>query len=111
LGRKPATLFVNRVGIEATAEAPLVVCVEPWPEEVVVPAGRRYDFVGESSQPGEIEMRWTADGGAVIYLWPGSTVHAIDEGKVVWRGGEFAVPNLPAGLTTRQFVDELFGTK
>ena len=90
-------------------DGPLPIWIEPWAEEVQIPPRETFTFVARGDQPGELEFEET-NSGIVLYGWPSSTLSVFHENKLVWQI-DLAVPDIPAGMSMRSFVDAMFVDK
>ncbi|MAK59606.1 MAG: hypothetical protein CMK09_01385 [Ponticaulis sp.] len=94
------TEFADVLNIENTANTPKLVFIEPWIEELTVPAGSILKIIGESSIAGTFE--YDRDTGTV-WGWPGSNVTAFIGDRAIWAS-EMECPGLPNGVTLRSFT-------
>ena len=86
---------------------PIEVIFEPWAMSYVLPAGQSFRLEALSDRTGELEVS-RSSAGIEVYAWPGATLQ-------VWNGTTLvdhfdrAVPELPANMTTRDFIGLLLG--
>lgn len=93
--------------VENPSNAPVEVWFEPWGMPHSLPPGQSFRVVATSDQPGQIEIVREKERIAV-YGWIGCTmqVYCGDE-----RVDDFTIkfPELPAGMSTKDFIGFMFG--
>ena len=86
---------------------PIEVVFEPWGMAYVLQAHQSFRVEASSDHAGEMEVR-RSKAGIEVYAWPGATLK-------VWNGStlvdhfDIPVPEVPSGLTMREFIGLLFG--
>lgn len=88
--------------IRNSASDPLRVWLEPWVEEILIPPGAEFRFVGE--QPGQLLVE-ESDGRRIVYSWPTSRLTVYHGEEIVWRDFGIAVPPIPDGMAMSEFSD------
>lgn len=86
---------------------PLQVWFEPWGMPHALPPGESFRVVGRSPQPGRMEVV-EADGSVAVYGWPGSTLRVFN-GDALVDDFNIVFPELPPGMSPREFVEFMFG--
>jgi len=89
-----------------SADVPLFVWIEPWAEEIQIPTGHTYKFVGSGTEKGELEVE-NRDHVAIVYGWPTSTLTVFDGDTTIWETDN-PVPPVPSGVSVKSFVKQLF---
>ena len=88
----------------------VVFCVEPWGDEIPLPAGGSFHVRAEGPPQGELEVQ-VAAGRVTVWGWPGSTLSVFrPDGTQVDHPGRPRVPDVPPGMTTRGFLNVVFGS-
>jgi hypothetical protein len=82
--------------------------LEPWAVSYPLKAGETIIITGNGPTGGDIEIV-RFDGKIIVYGWVGSTLKASLNGKVIIDGSS-AVPEVPNGMSVRQFIEMMFGT-
>lgn len=100
-------MFENRRTISNSSTNPLDVLFEPMCTDHSLAPGEQLTVVGRSPHEGQLEVIETSDGVAV-YSWPGSTLQVFNGDKLVYDFN-FPVPDLPPDMSTRSFVEFMFG--
>lgn len=77
----------------------VMVCIEPWIAEILVPPGAELVVDGWSRVSGQFE--WDPEE-ALLYGWPGSVAKAAVDGVTVWET-DLVAPELPEGISTKSF--------
>ena len=90
-----------------TEPDPLRVWLEPWVEEVVIPPGVAFRFVGLGEQPGELQIE-RQDKRLVLCSWASSRLTVYHGNEVVWNDVGMPVPPVPDGMSTASFVKQIF---
>ena len=72
-----------------------------------LPPGESFRVIGRSPQPGRMEVV-PAEGIVAVYGWPGSTIRVFN-GEVLVDDFTIVFPELPPSLSTRGFVEFMFG--
>jgi hypothetical protein len=80
--------------------------MEPWCEEIIIPAGQTFTFKGRGTDDGEIEIE-KRDEGIIVYGWPTSVLSVECDGQIFWKA-YFEVPPIPQGMTIRDFAKVMF---
>ncbi len=88
-------------------ENPVELILEPWALSVVLPVGAVFTVVARADQAGELEIV-EEDGIITAYAWPGSTA-AVYQGESLIADMPLPVPEVPAGMSTRLFLDLVLG--
>ena len=92
----------------ANAEArPIEVYFEPWGMMHPLAPGASFRVSAASEVEGALEV--VAEPGRVaVYAWPGCTIRVHRDGGLV-EDFSIPVPGLPPGMSSRGFVDMMFG--
>ena len=85
----------------------MTIWIEPWALEVEVPPGKTALFTADSETAGQFEVR-IKDDTYTIYAWCGSSLKVTIDGEKVWDLDTLRVPELPEGVTVRNFVEMSF---
>ena len=93
--------------IENRSDKPIEVWFEPWGMPHSLPPKQSFRVVAVSDQSGQIEIVRQAEQIAV-YGWSGCTMQVYSGEELV---DDFSIkfPELPPGMTTKDFVGFLFG--
>lgn len=86
---------------------PLQVWFEPWGMPHLLSPGEEFRVVGISPQPGRMEVV-EVDGSVAVYGWNGSTLQVYNGDELV---DDFSLvfPELPPGMSSRGFIEFMFG--
>jgi len=85
----------------------LEVWFEPWGMPHLLAPGESLRVVGQSPHAGQLEV--DASGGTVaVYAWVGATLR-VYQAEALIHDFSGAVPELPPGMSTRSFVEQMFG--
>ncbi|MBZ4411618.1 hypothetical protein K8640_25710 [Myxococcus sp. XM-1-1-1] len=94
---------------ENTRDTPVELVMEPWGMPYTVQPGGRLDIACEGPEEGELQVKRQAEGHVTLFAWAGATYRVLEGGKEV-DSNDLPVPGLPPGLSTKQFVETLFGS-
>ena len=100
-------VFEDRQVVDNPGPGPLQVWFEPWAMPHALPPGELFRVIGQSSLAGRMEVVW-ADRSVAVYGWPGSTIRVFN-GEVLVDDFTIVFPELPPSLSTRGFVEFMFG--
>lgn len=92
--------------IRNDGDAPLVVWAEPWAFALEVPPYSALLFESDSEQQGSYEI--IDSDGPVIFAWPGANLRVTRDAELVYET-DLRFPSVPQGMTTRQFLELVFG--
>jgi len=81
----------------------MLVWLEPWVEEILIPPGAEFRFVGVGEQPGELQIE-ESDGRRIVYSWPTSCLTVYQGKEIVWKDFGSLVPPIPEGMSMPNFV-------
>ncbi len=86
---------------------PVEVYFEPWGMNHALGPGESFRVVAVSEQEGKLEVT-RRESLIAVYGWPGSTMRVYRDDVLV---DDFSLkfPDLPPGLSTRSFIDLMFG--
>lgn len=93
--------------ISNTGAEPLRVWLEPWAEEVPIPPGETFRFLGVGEQPGELELE-QQNQDMILYSWSSSRLTVYRNDEVVWEDFGLPVPAVPEGMAMSSFVKSVF---
>ena len=96
--------------IRNSASEPLRVWLEPWVEEILIPPGSEFRFVGVGEQPGQLLVE-ELDDRRIVYSWPTSRLTIYHGEEIVWRDFGTPVPLVPDGMSMSEFSDLMFRTQ
>jgi hypothetical protein len=84
--------------------------VEPWGDEVELPAGSTLRVVAESVRTGEFEVEYGGLAGITLWAWSGSTLRCYISGEEM-KPGAFSAPfpEAPPGMTAASFLRKVLG--
>ena len=86
---------VVNVLVHNVTDKPLLLRIEPWAEEFLLPVGAKYRVEFTGQQKAEPEMEITPSE-IVLYGWAGSVYSVYDEnGKEKWQGKVIAPRGYP----------------
>jgi hypothetical protein len=102
-----AEVFEDTQVVPNPGPDPLEVWFEPWGMPHPLPPGEVFRVVGRSPQPGRIEVV-ASDGSVAVYGWPGSTLRVYN-GEVLVDDFSIVCPEPPPGMSTRGFVEFMYG--
>ena len=102
-----AEVFEDVQVVTNPGPGPLQVWFEPWGMPHPLPPGESFRVVGRSTQLGQMEIV-EADGSVAVYGWPGSTLRVYN-GEVLVDDFGVVFPELPPGMSSRKFVEFMFG--
>ena len=103
--------FESSIQITNSSEATLIFQLEPWGEQIEMPAGATFVVAAEAEQSGAFEVEHCKDG-TTVWAWPSAVVKVFCEGEEIGKrsGGErCAVPPVPEGQSVRSFLRSIFG--
>ncbi|MFM9961284.1 MAG: hypothetical protein ACKV2Q_08660 [Planctomycetaceae bacterium] len=100
-------MFKDRRTITNSGKESLTVWIEPWGQDLPVSPGQNLEVVAQSRCEGRLEIV-NLDGGVAVYAWPGTTIQAFCRGELIYDAN-IVFPALPAGLSTRTFIESMFG--
>jgi hypothetical protein len=95
--------------VRNTGTNPLHVLIEPWAEEVDIPPGATYRFVGRAEHNGDWEVELQASS-VTLYGWASSMLF-IYQGDQLLLDMPVAVPGVPEGSSMSSFVKLMFGSE
>lgn len=102
-------MFEDRRTITNSAKESLTVWIEPWGQDLQVPPGQNLEVVAQSLSEGRLEIA-DVDEGIAVYAWPGATIQAFCQGERIYDANTtFPAEALPAGMSTRGFIEFMFG--
>ena len=70
--------------VASRPDVPTNVCIEPWAEEITVPAGKTLRVVITGSEQGEVTLEHYEDQ-LLIWGFSGSRADAYLEGNLIWQ--------------------------
>jgi len=94
--------------IENPRPDPLAVWFEPWATGLFVPPQHRFKLVASGEREGSLEIDYQQSK-VVVYGWPTSTL-AVFIGEAKVHSFSVPVPEIPANMTMKSFVQSLFGS-
>ena len=83
--------------VRNSGDAPLVLCVEPWANEILMEPEKAYIAVFDGPEGKFPEVEWKKDR-ITLYGWSGSVAQVLLEGTVVLSCA-IPVPPVPAGFS------------
>ena len=89
--------FVSSISVINSSGKALTFHLEPWGEQIEMPAASRFMIIAESEQSGSFEVEYGMDE-VIVWAWSGSIARVFCEGKEV---GDFVglgrpvVPPIP----------------
>ena len=86
---------------------PLHVWFEPWGMSHMLQPGESFRVVGQSSKAGHLEIV-QSDGSLAVYAWAASTLQVFNGSELV-DDYNIVVPELPQDMSTRSFIEFMFG--
>ncbi|MBZ4399178.1 hypothetical protein [Myxococcus sp. AS-1-15] len=98
-----------RFDFENTRDLPVELELEPEGMPFTVQPGGRLDVFCEGPEEGELELARHPEGHVTLFAWSGASFRVMEGGKEVYASVSPA-PGLPPGLSTKQFVETLFGS-
>jgi hypothetical protein len=87
--------------------------LEPWGEQIEMPAGATFTVTAEAEQQGSFEVEHGADE-ITLWAWPSAIVKVFcggDEIGVSAGAERPAVPPIPAGQSVSSFLRAMLGTE
>jgi hypothetical protein len=100
---KVMMIFKSSVKVDNQDDEAMTVFIEPWGDVLTLEPLSSFLIVAESPLEGELEVVKEEHSGCTVYAWPGSTCRVF-LGKQVVREFLYAVPGLPPGWSTRDFI-------
>ncbi len=86
---------ITRLQVKNPHPYPLILHIEPWGEELVMPAGRTYEVVAEGPHDGCLEVSSQQDH-FFVFGWSGSVV-SVFQGQDLLYECRIPVPPTPPG--------------
>jgi hypothetical protein len=83
--------YISNLRLQNSSSASRNLRVEPWGDEVSIPAGVTFDIVAQGP-PGDCLEIESGDDDLVVYGWPGSTIAVFHSGQLVL---EYRIPVPP----------------
>jgi len=100
-------MFSDAFEILNDTDAELTVVLEPWAQAYGLQKNQMLRFEASSAESGEFEVV-SNEGLTRLYGWPGCTLKVLRNEEIIdeWK---LPLPDIPAGMTMKQFVELLFG--
>lgn len=102
-----AEVFEDVQVVSNSGSDPFEVWFEPWGMPHLLPAGESFRIIGRSPDPGQMKVVRRA-GYMAVYGWAGSTLLVYNRETLV-DDFNIVFPELPPGISTREFVEFMFG--
>jgi hypothetical protein len=103
--------FETSIHLTNSSEATLILQLEPWGEQIEMPAGTTFVLAAEAEQLGAFEIEY-GEGGLTVWAWASAVVKVFcgAEEIGIGSGGERpAVPPVPVGHSVSSFLRSMFG--
>ena len=87
--------------------------LEPWGEQVEMPAGATFTVMAEAEQQGSFEVE-CGEGEVTVWAWPSAVVKLFCGGEEIGAGdgtGRPAVPPVPEGQSVSSFLRLVLGQR
>ena len=72
--------YKNSTTISNQSNRPLTLHVEPWGEQIPMPAGSRFQLVAVAKEQGEMEIQFE-ENDVLVWGWTGSVLTVFSNGK------------------------------
>ena len=105
--------YQSSINLRNASGRTLMFHLEPWGEQIEMPAGAAFTVTAEAEQQGSFEVGHGADE-ITLWAWPSAVVKVFYEGDEVGAsaGAERpAVPPIPDGQSVSSFLRAVLGTE
>lgn len=102
---------ISSINISNASGKEVIFHLEPWGEQIKMPAGFTFNIIAESEQDGSFEVEY-GEGEIIVWAWPGAIVKVFCDGKEIGNESGVALPAVPAipeGQTTSTFLRSVLG--
>jgi hypothetical protein len=99
--------YKSSISISNRTDQLFTLHLEPWGEQIPMPADSAFQIVVEAKEPGEIEVEYGCSD-IVIWAWAGSTLKVLSNGKEIGDVPGIdrpVVPAVPKGTKVSSFFD------
>jgi hypothetical protein len=99
--------YKTSISIENARDKEVIFHLEPWGDQIPMPAGCKFQIFAEAKEQGELEIQYEEDN-ILVWGWSGSIVSVYCDGQVV-SAGHTAVPSVPEGQSVSSFIHWITG--
>jgi hypothetical protein len=94
--------------LRSPLDRPMALWIEPWGDQLVLPAGAVAELRASGPEGGDLEMV-PEEGDLTVFAWPGSTLQVFASGSLLCDFSN-PVPSVPPGMSVRGFLGLMLGS-
>lgn len=101
--------YKTSISIENSRDKEVMFHLEPWGDQIPMPAGSKFQIIAEAKDQGELEIQYEEDN-ILVWGWTGSILSVYcDEHEL--SAGHPKVPSVPEEHSVSSFIRGILGKK